>query len=93
MTHDGDVAETHVEAVYRPSTVGNAAEAPPLSKDGAFYGYLTCQFLGAFNDNLFKQLILLLAVQRLRPWRLLLTRKPSRRICRASRRCYLEFLS
>lgn len=49
MTHDGDVAETNVEA-------------PPLSQDGAFYGYLTCQFLGAFNDNLFKQLILLLAV-------------------------------
>jgi MFS family permease len=67
MTHDGEVAEPHVEAVYRPSSVGNAAAeaidtAPPLSQDGAFYGYLTCQFLGAFNDNLFKQLILLLAV-------------------------------
>jgi MFS family permease len=35
---------------------------PPLAKDGAFYGFLATQFLGAFNDNLFKTLILLLAV-------------------------------
>src|SRR6056297_2373662 len=36
---------------------------PELSLAGApFVGFLTTQFFGAFNDNLFKQLLLLLAV-------------------------------
>ena len=34
---------------------------PPLRSDPSFWGMATTQFLGAFNDNLFKQLILLLA--------------------------------
>src|SRR5687768_106758 len=34
---------------------------PPLYQDKSFWGMATTQFLGAFNDNLFKQLILLLA--------------------------------
>jgi MFS family permease len=34
---------------------------PPLNRDSSFWGMATTQFLGAFNDNLFKQLILLLA--------------------------------
>src|ERR1700709_712297 len=34
---------------------------PPLNRDPSFWGMATTQFLGAFNDNLFKQLILLLA--------------------------------
>ena len=34
---------------------------PPLVRDRSFWGMATTQFLGAFNDNLFKQLILLLA--------------------------------
>ena len=34
---------------------------PPLSRDTSFWGMAATQFLGAFNDNLFKQLILLLA--------------------------------
>ncbi|HEY4233240.1 MAG TPA: MFS transporter [Lacipirellulaceae bacterium] len=34
---------------------------PPLDQDPSFWGMATTQFLGAFNDNLFKQLILLLA--------------------------------
>jgi acyl-[acyl-carrier-protein]-phospholipid O-acyltransferase/long-chain-fatty-acid--[acyl-carrier-protein] ligase len=37
------------------------AEATPLANP-SFVGYVLTQFLGAFNDNLFKQLILLLAV-------------------------------
>ena len=32
---------------------------PPLSRDGCFWGMTTTQLLGAFNDNLFKQLVLL----------------------------------
>jgi acyl-[acyl-carrier-protein]-phospholipid O-acyltransferase/long-chain-fatty-acid--[acyl-carrier-protein] ligase len=34
---------------------------PPLYRDSSFRGMAATQFLGAFNDNLFKQLILLLA--------------------------------
>lgn len=34
---------------------------PPLASDTSFWGMAATQFLGAFNDNLFKQLILLLA--------------------------------
>jgi MFS family permease len=34
---------------------------PPLPRDASFWGMAVTQFLGAFNDNLFKQLILLLA--------------------------------
>jgi acyl-[acyl-carrier-protein]-phospholipid O-acyltransferase/long-chain-fatty-acid--[acyl-carrier-protein] ligase len=34
---------------------------PPLARDASFGGMAATQFLGAFNDNLFKQLILLLA--------------------------------
>ncbi len=35
---------------------------PPLRHDRSFWGMSITQFLGAFNDNLFKQLILLLGV-------------------------------
>ena len=34
---------------------------PPLELDASFWGMAVTQFLGAFNDNLFKQLVLLLA--------------------------------
>jgi acyl-[acyl-carrier-protein]-phospholipid O-acyltransferase/long-chain-fatty-acid--[acyl-carrier-protein] ligase len=41
---------------------GDARDAlPPLYQDKSFLGMAATQFLGAFNDNLFKQLILLLA--------------------------------
>lgn len=36
--------------------------SPPLWHDLAFWGMTATQFLGAFNDNLFKQLVLLLSV-------------------------------
>lgn len=37
------------------------ASLPPLYEDSSFWGMAATQFLGAFNDNVFKQLILLLA--------------------------------
>lgn len=37
-------------------------DLPPLLADRSFWGLAVTQFLGAFNDNLYKQLILLLAV-------------------------------
>ncbi len=36
---------------------------PPVSRDSSFLGMITTQFFGAFNDNLFKQLVLLLCVE------------------------------
>jgi predicted MFS family arabinose efflux permease len=35
---------------------------PRLSRDRAFWGMTATQFLGAFNDNVFKQLVLLICV-------------------------------
>lgn len=35
---------------------------PPLGKDPSFIGMTVTQFLGAFNDNLYKQLLLLIAL-------------------------------
>lgn len=48
------------------STEANAARAPSLFADRAFWGLLLTQFLGAFNDNLFKQLVLLKCVDEAR---------------------------
>src|SRR5881397_614870 len=39
-----------------------ASHHPPLFRDRSFWGMTATQFLGAFNDNLFKQLMLLLAI-------------------------------
>ncbi|MEN0109848.1 MAG: MFS transporter [Planctomycetota bacterium] len=44
-----------------PSSTRVECELPPLMGDRAFWGMSVTQFLGAFNDNLFKQLLLLLA--------------------------------
>lgn len=38
-------------------------QLPPLLKDPAFLGMTATQFLGAFNDNLYKQLLLLIALE------------------------------
>ncbi|HUG17515.1 MAG TPA: MFS transporter [Planctomycetaceae bacterium] len=38
------------------------ASLPPVARDRAFWGMTSTQFLGAFNDNLFKQLVLLICV-------------------------------
>jgi acyl-[acyl-carrier-protein]-phospholipid O-acyltransferase/long-chain-fatty-acid--[acyl-carrier-protein] ligase len=37
-------------------------QLPELKRDGSFWGMAATQFLGAFNDNLFKQLVLLLSI-------------------------------
>jgi len=41
----------------------NHAGLPPLRSDPAFWGMTCTQFFGAFNDNVFKQLMLLLAIK------------------------------
>lgn len=52
------------ENPYRPAGQASAESAPNESifQDQSFWGLALAQFLGAFNDNLFKQLILLLSV-------------------------------
>ena len=43
-----------------------ARQSPPLLHDRAFWGLNLTQFLGAFNDNLFKQLVMLICVDQAR---------------------------
>src|ERR1044071_8509864 len=47
-----------------PATPCGAAKRThrPLFRDRSFWGMTATQFLGAFNDNVFKQLMLLLAI-------------------------------
>lgn len=42
------------------------ANRPPLLQDRSFWGLNLTQFLGAFNDNLFKQLVMLLCLDQAR---------------------------
>jgi len=44
------------------SRVNDVPTQPPLMKNRSFWGLTTAQFLGAFNDNLFKQIVLLVFV-------------------------------
>ncbi|MFO0012669.1 MAG: MFS transporter [Planctomycetota bacterium] len=39
-----------------------ANDRPPLLQDQSFWGLAVTQFLGAFNDNLYKQMMLLMAI-------------------------------
>lgn len=58
--------ENPYSASTKPSThspmEGGEDNRPNLLADRSFWGIAITQFLGAFNDNLFKQLILLLSV-------------------------------
>lgn len=45
-----------------PSGEMNQDHEPTLLKDRSFWGIIFTQFLGAFNDNVFKQIVLLLAL-------------------------------
>jgi len=52
--------EAHVFPAYAANS--DAPLPPALYRDSAFWGTTATQFLGAFNDNVFKQLLLLLSV-------------------------------
>jgi hypothetical protein len=57
----------HMAAADSPVNLPTSSNAvddarPTLLQDKSFWGLAVTQFLGAFNDNLYKQLILLLAV-------------------------------
>jgi acyl-[acyl-carrier-protein]-phospholipid O-acyltransferase/long-chain-fatty-acid--[acyl-carrier-protein] ligase len=45
-----------------PLASGDGDDRPSLYADRSFWGMTITQFLGAFNDNLFKQLVLLLSI-------------------------------
>ncbi|TWT36207.1 Lysophospholipid transporter LplT [Posidoniimonas corsicana] len=49
------------ESPLAPSSTRVEGALPPLMRDKSFWGMNLTQFLGAFNDNLFKQRLLLLA--------------------------------
>lgn len=61
-------AVAHLDETYQAAVATSSHEPlahrglPPLLQDKSFWGMTATQFLGAFNDNLFKQLMLLLAV-------------------------------
>jgi len=46
----------------QPSNLNTQHSLPPLARDPAFRGMVATQFLGAFNDNVFKQMVLLVVV-------------------------------
>ncbi|MCC6511427.1 MAG: hypothetical protein IT423_20175, partial [Pirellulaceae bacterium] len=50
------------DSIDQPDVPDVNDNRPALIADKAFWGLAVTQFLGAFNDNLYKQLILLLAV-------------------------------
>src|SRR6187431_1083151 len=55
----------HPSDTDQAETIGDATSTqvrPPLMRDRSFWGMTATQFLGAFNDNVFKQLMLLLAI-------------------------------
>lgn len=46
-----------------PAAGGSSADQqPPLLQNNSFWGLAVAQFLGAFNDNLFKQIVMLIFV-------------------------------
>jgi acyl-[acyl-carrier-protein]-phospholipid O-acyltransferase/long-chain-fatty-acid--[acyl-carrier-protein] ligase len=45
-----------------PGAVASQSQRASIYRDRSFWGLVATQFLGAFNDNVFKQLMLLLAV-------------------------------
>ncbi|MBX3433884.1 MAG: hypothetical protein KF847_11230, partial [Pirellulales bacterium] len=55
-------AEPIAERPPGPADHARFSSLPPLARDSAFWGMTVTQFLGAFNDNLFKQLVLLLSI-------------------------------
>lgn len=57
--HEEASAPESIESL--PSGTRVEGTLPPLLSDTSFWGMSVTQFLGAFNDNLFKQLLLLLA--------------------------------
>ena len=59
MTTDKD-SSTPQDAVT--SADSSSGPAPNLLSDRSFLGMISTQFLGAFNDNLYKQLMLLMAL-------------------------------
>jgi acyl-[acyl-carrier-protein]-phospholipid O-acyltransferase/long-chain-fatty-acid--[acyl-carrier-protein] ligase len=54
----------HHRLTHEPVPAGDVRSAalPELAHDPSFWGMTATQFLGAFNDNLFKQLVLLLCL-------------------------------
>ena len=53
--------DSHAASVPAAAEQLDLKDLPPLRSDTSFWGMAVTQFLGAFNDNLFKQLMLLLA--------------------------------
>ena len=60
---NADVTPAEATAAVRDVAAPETEDLrPPVMADRSFWGMVVTQFLGAFNDNLYKQLMLLLAI-------------------------------
>ncbi len=57
-----EVGEPVALADVEAATLADAPHKSTILSDRSFWGLLVTQFLGAFNDNLYKQLMLLMAI-------------------------------
>ena len=55
-------AKTFADAPHAPAPATDFSALPSIYRDPSFWGMTITQFLGAFNDNLYKQLVLLLSI-------------------------------
>lgn len=62
MTENSSAPPRAADTLLTDADDGLEAGSTPLFRDRSFWGMTATQFLGAFNDNLFKQLMLLLAI-------------------------------
>ena len=54
---------SNISSAEEPRSSDNVVdEQPPLKQNRSFWGLTLAQFLGAFNDNLFKQIVMLIFV-------------------------------
>jgi MFS family permease len=59
---NGEIKARAQRGVARGDVIRSHSDLPELYRDPSFWGMTAAQFLGAFNDNLFKQLVLLLSI-------------------------------
>ncbi len=55
-------SESPPESASSAALADDSSKSPNILKDRSFWGLAITQFFGAFNDNLYKQLMLLLAI-------------------------------
>src|SRR5580692_12846323 len=60
---DGEAMASTSDRIHRQSEIRQTGGYLPLLRNGGFQSFLWTQFLGAFNDNVYKIIVSLRAVQ------------------------------